>query len=262
MRVILLTHGGAELVIKEICGKPDLELVGVFIETKQTPERSFKEKLKRSVKYDGYFETIKKFGGKLVGKNATVEEAATSGNPTVEAAQSFGVPVHFLDDYHSAGSLEQIRNANADLGIVFGTNIIKESVFGIPRLGSINLHQGLAPYYRGGPPVFWELFNDEKEVGLTVHFVASKVDTGDIVLQKTVELAYDFGYGDDFQGFIDDYRRTLRKDCAEMVASAAELIASGDFPRTTQDTTLGKRYRLPVKSEKDEMRRRLLGRKP
>lgn len=261
MRVILLTHGGAELVIEEICSKADLELVGVFMETKQTPERSFTEKLKRSVKYDGYFETVKKFGGKLVVANGIAAEATTTDNPTVEAAERFGVPVHFLDDYHSADSLDQIRTENADLGIVFGTNIIKESVFGIPKLGSINLHQGLAPYYRGGPPVFWELFNDEKEVGLTVHFVASKVDTGDIVLQKTVELAYDFGYGDDFQAFIDAYRKGLRKDCAEMVADAAEMIASRDFPRTTQDTTLGKRYRLPVKSEKDEMRRRLLRRK-
>lgn len=261
MRVILLTHGGAELVIKEICSKPDLELVGVFIESKQTPERSFKEKLKRSIKYDGYFETIKKFGDKLVGKNRTVEESPTKGNPTAEAAKSLGVPVQVLDDYHSDDSLEKIRNGNADLGIVFGTNIIKESVFGIPRLGSINLHQGLAPFYRGGPPVFWELFNDEKEVGLTVHFVASKVDTGDIVLQKTVPLAYDFGYGDDFQAFIDDYRQELRKDCAEMVAEAAAMIASGEFPRIAQDTTLGKRYRLPIKSEKDEMRRRLARRK-
>ena len=263
MRVILLTHGGAELVINEICAKPDLELVGVFIETRQAPERSFKEKLQRSIKYDGYLETVKKFAGKLAGKNeaAVEEKSETSGNPTEEAAQSFSVPVHFLDNYHSEDSIELIRSENADLGIVFGTNIIKESVFGIPKLGSINLHQGLAPYYRGGPPVFWELFNDEKEVGLTVHFVASKVDTGDIVLQKTVPLKYDFGYGEDFQAFIDDYRKGLRKDCAEMVAKAAELIATGDFPRTTQDTTLGKRYRLPIKSEKDEMRRRLLRRK-
>lgn len=261
MRVILLTHGGAELAIKEICGKPDLELIGVFIETKQAPERSFGEKLKRSVKYDGYLESIKKFGGKLVGSNGDVEVTTTTGNPTVEAAESFGVPVHFLDDYHSADSLDKIREANADLGIVFGTNIIKESVFGIPKLGSINLHQGLAPYYRGGPPVFWELFNDEKEVGLTVHFVATKVDTGDIVLQKTVPLAYDFSYGDDFQAFIDDYRQRLRTDCAEMVADAAEMIASGEFPRIAQDITLGNRYRLPIKSEKDEMRRRLSRRK-
>jgi methionyl-tRNA formyltransferase len=264
MRVILLTHGGAELVLREICARTDLELVGVFIETKRSPERPLKEKLRRSVRYDGYLETVKKFGGKLLGRNGHGAEVVSdgAGDATAETAESLGVPVHFVDDYHSEETIDLIRRADADLGIVFGTNIIKESVFGLPKLGSINLHQGLAPFYRGGPPVFWELFNGEREVGLTVHFVASKVDTGDIILQKTVPLAYDWGYGDDFQRFIDDYRRELRTDCAEMVAEGAAMIAKGDFPRIVQDTTLGKRYRLPVKSEKDELRRRLSRRKP
>ena len=261
MRLILLTHGGAELVIDEICSRPELELAAVLVETRQTPERSFNEKLKRSIKYDGYLETAKKFGGKLFGKNGDGHVAKPENNLTVEAARKLDVPVHFVDDYHSSESIDLIKSLDADLGIVYGTNIIKESVFGLPRLGSINLHQGLAPYYRGGPPVFWELFNDENEVGLTVHFVATKVDTGDIVLQKAIPLNYDFGLGDDFETFIDTYRQGLRKDCAEMVAIAASMIASGDFPRITQDTTLGTRYRLPVKREKDEMRRRLLRRK-
>lgn len=260
MRVILLTHGGADLVIREICSKPDLRLVGVFIETRRAPARAFHEKLKRSVKYDGIFETLKKFGSKLFGKNVA-EQAEASPDLTADAAGEHGVPVYFVEDYHAEQSLKMIREANADLGIIFGTNIIKESVFGIPKLGSINLHQGLAPYYRGGPPVFWELFNDEKEVGLTVHFVASQVDTGDIVLQKTVPLEYEASYGGDFDAFIEDFRDALRTDCAEMVASAAEMIASGDLQRTAQDTTLGKRYRLPTKGEKDELRRRLSGRK-
>ena len=263
MRVILLTHGGAELVIEKVCERSELELVGVFIETRQAPDRSFKQKLQRSIKYDGIVGTFKKFAGKLGGKNddGSHDVSHPERNLTEDTARRLGVPVHFVDDYHSDGSISLIRGNNADLGIVFGTNIIKESVFGIPRLGSINLHQGLAPYYRGGPPVFWELFNDEKEVGLTVHFVASKVDTGDIVLQKTVPLKYDFAFGDDFQAFVDEYRKGLRNDCAEMVASAAAMIARDDFPRKRQDTTLGTRYRLPVKSEKDEMKRRLQRRK-
>ncbi len=259
MRVILLTHGGAELLIEQISAKADLDLVAVVIETKLTPERPFREKLQRSIRYDGYLATVKKFIGKLFGSVAIADgtNSDRASNSTEETARRMGVSVHFVDDYHSPEAIELIRNAEADLGIVFGTNIIKESVFGIPRLGSINLHQGLAPYYRGGPPVFWELFNDEKDVGLTVHFVASKVDTGDIVLQKTVPLEYESSYGLDFEGFIESYRKGLRKDCAEMVASAAEMIASGEYPRLQQDTALGKRYRLPIKSEKDEMRRRL-----
>ena len=154
-----------------------------------------------------------------------------------------------------------VKAANPDLGVIWGTNIIKESVFGIPRLGSINIHQGLAQLYRGGPQAFWELFNDEKEVGVTVHYVAAKVDTGDIILQTTIPLHYDFErYGLDFDAFLHDFRGKLAEVSAPLVAEAVHLISEDRAPRIPQDVSQGKRYRLPVKSEKDELRKRLRAR--
>jgi len=152
---------------------------------------------------------------------------------------------------------ETMRAANADLGILLGTNILRESVFKLPRLGSINLHQGLAPYYRGCPAIFWELYNGEREIGITVHFVESKVDTGDIILQRTVPLEYDYRYESDFEAFITDYRQRLVVPCANLIADAVQMIADGNEARHPQDCSLGKRYRLPIKKEKDELRRRL-----
>lgn len=248
-------------MIEKIAAISEVELAAVLIETKAVPDRGFAEKLKRSIKYDGYLETAKKFLARFLGAKtaAAGEESQASDmrNTTAAAARARNIAVETVDDYHAPSTINLIKGFGADLAVIYGTNIIKENVFSIPRLGSINLHQGLAPYYRGGPPVFWELFNDEKEVGLTVHFVAAKVDTGDIILQRTVPLAYDQRYGDDFEGFIAQYKNSLREDCAEMVAEAVSLVVGGDFPRVKQDTTLGKRYRLPVKAEKDELRRRL-----
>jgi len=258
MRVILLTHDGADLVIERLASIAGVGLVEVFIETTATPERRFVEKLKRSLKYDGVASTA--------GKALTIMSRKTAngdGAPkdlTGQKAQELGIPITEVDDFHSAASIEQMQNAAADLGVIFGTNIIKESVFSIPKLGSINLHQGLAPYYRGGPPVFWELFNDEKEIGLTVHFVAATVDTGDIVLQKVLPLDYDPAFGIDFESFIDDFRSGVRMDSAKILADAVANISRGTFERLSQDTLLGKRYRLPTKREKDELRRRLKAR--
>ena len=261
MRVILLTHGGAELVLEELNNLQNVEIAGVFIETSTTPQRPFREKIKRSIRYDGYLETAKKVFAKFLNTKTGVEEeetiVASARELTEETAKKFGIDVFSVENYHHENALELMRNTYADLGIIYGTNIIRENVFSIPKLGSINLHQGLAPYYRGGPPVFWELFNDESEVGLTVHFVASKVDTGDIILQKTVPLEYDPSHGDDFESFLEKYKEALRTDCAKMVAEATNLIAGGDFRRIKQDTTLGKRYRLPIMSEKKEMKIRL-----
>jgi len=150
-----------------------------------------------------------------------------------------------------------LRSSNSDLAVVFGTNILKESVFGIPKQGSINFHSGRVPFYRGGPPVFWELFNDENELGLTVHWIVKNVDAGDVIAQETVPLKYDFSFGFDFEQFISHYRSQLGEKSAELVSRAVDSIARGNITRISQDPRLGTRYRLPTRKEKDELRRRL-----
>jgi folate-dependent phosphoribosylglycinamide formyltransferase PurN len=260
-RVILLTHGGAELVLARLLEREGVEVAGVFVETEMTPRRSLREKLRRSVRYDGWAATASKLAGQLLGRRAAADDAGAGRDELREMCASRGVPFHLVGNYHTDGAIEMMRGARADLGVIYGTNIIRESVFGLPRLGSINLHQGLAPLYRGGPPVFWELYNGEREVGLTVHFVAAKVDTGEILLQETVPLAYDDAHGDDFEAFIGAYTARLRARSAELVTRAVGMIAEGVYESRPQDTTQGKRYRLPTKREKDELRRRLRARR-
>ena len=263
LRVVLLTHGGCEKALERLLALQCVEVAGVFIETDVIRHSNFSEKIKRSIRYDGYWATAGKFARKLAGSRRSREvEAIENGRDAVrKIAEDHNVPVYSVGNFHSETSIASLRAAEADLGVVLGTNILKESVFKVPRLGSINLHQGLAPYYRGCPAVFWELFNDEREVGLTVHFVESKVDTGEIILQRVVPLEYDYSYGVDFDRFIDDYRAGLVGRCAQLVADAVQALAEGTASPRPQDTSLGKRYRLPVKKEKDEMRRRLIRRR-
>ena len=260
-RVILLTHGGSEKVLECLAAVEGVQLVGVFVETKVIPNRSFTERIKRSVRYDGYTGTVAKLARKFFGKsNGEDDETRISNdrNSVAEVARTHNVPFHLVDDYHSAETRALIAEAHADLGVVWGTNILKETVFRIPRLGCINLHQGLAPIYRGGPPIFWELFNDERELGLTIHFVGSKVDSGDIIVQETIPLEYDYQtYGTHFETFLADYSKTLVEQSANLVAKAVGLIAAGQTSWLPQDVSLGKRYRLPIKTEKDQLRRRL-----
>jgi folate-dependent phosphoribosylglycinamide formyltransferase PurN len=259
LRLILLTHGGVEIALERLLALDNAEVVGIFIETDTVRRVGFREKVKRSIRYDGYGATAAKFARALLGHRASNDQSAQTSNRDSlrKIAERRGVPVHFVSNYHSEDSIALMRAAEADLGVILGTNILKASVFKIPRLGSINVHQGLAPYYRGCPAVFWELFNGEREVGLTVHFVESKVDTGDIVLQQTAPLEYDYAFGLDFDAFISKYREGLVERCAQLVADAVRSLAEGTAALQPQDTSLGKRYRLPVKKEKDELKRRL-----
>jgi folate-dependent phosphoribosylglycinamide formyltransferase PurN len=260
-RVILLTHGGAELVLERLLEREGVEVAGVFVETETAPRRGLAEKLRRSVRYDGWAATASKLAGQLLGRRAGADVMEAGRDALRAACAARGVPFHTVANYHTDEATGLMRAAGADLGVIYGTNIIRESVFRIPRLGSINLHQGLAPLYRGGPPVFWELYNGEREVGLTVHVVEARVDTGAVLLQEIVPLAYDDAHGDDFEAFIEEYTARLRARSAELVAGAVALIAEGAHDARPQDTTQGKRYRLPTKREKDELRRRLRARR-
>lgn len=266
LKVIILTHGGAERLLELLSELETVEIAGVFVETKTQSERGFKEKLERSIKYDGYFETFKKFASKLIGGKTDgaeqIESIQAGQNNLKKTAEKVGVSFFKVDDYHTEETKLVFKNTDADLGILYGTNIIKESVFSIPKKGSINIHLGLTPYYRGGPSVFWELFNGERENGVTVHYVAKKVDTGDVILQKTFPLRYDFEkYNLDYESFLRDYRTSLKEPMAKMIVEAVSQIAEGTEQKIKQDLSLGKRYRLPVKSEKNAMLRVLKERK-
>lgn len=259
LKVIVLTHGGAERLLELLVMLENVEIIGVYVETATEPNRSLKQKIERSIRYDGYFATFKKFAKVFGGKSAGADELKSvreSQSDLEKAAEALKIPVFKVGNYHSEDTIKLLKAARADLGILYGTNIIKEPVFSIPRLGSINIHQGLAPIYRGGPTVFWELFNGEREIGITVHFVAAKVDTGDIILQKTLPLEYDFAlYNLNYEDFLSDFRARLKEPSARLIAEAVGSIAEGKERRTKQDTSLGKRYRLPTKSEKDALLR-------
>jgi folate-dependent phosphoribosylglycinamide formyltransferase PurN len=262
LRVIVLSHGEAESLLGNLLKLDNLEVAGVFVETEVNRRvNSLREKLRRSIRYDGYAATAVKglralagLGGS--GRGAT-DQIRRSQQSLGRFAADLGMSVHFLPNYHTEEAMGLMRAAEADLGVVWGTNILKESVFRIPRLGSINIHQGLAPYYRGGPPVFWELYNGEREIGVTVHFVESKVDTGKIIVQETLPLAYDYSYGLNYEAFIADYRAMMMGHCVRLMVNAVTMIAHGAARLRPQNADLGTRYRLPVKREKDELRRRL-----
>jgi len=261
LRVIILTHGGAQQVVNRILALNHVSIVGIFVETNNVRRYNPRQLIKRSIRYDGYWATGLKLGRRILRLgHAGGEDLQESRDRLRQIAEDRQIPFHLVSDYHSAETQQLMISARPDLGVVYGTNIIKESVFTIPRLGSINLHQGLAPYYRGGPPIFWELFNGESEVGVTVHFVEAKVDSGPIVLQETVPLSYDYKYGLDYESFIADFQSELHERSARLVAEAVRLIAIGGPVTKVQDCSIGKRYRLPLKAEKDELRRRLRAR--
>jgi methionyl-tRNA formyltransferase len=87
-------------------------------------------------------------------------------------------------EINAAAVREAIDALDADAVLVSGTRLLREPVLGSrSRLGMVNMHTGLSPYYRGGPCTFWTLFNEEPEyAGVTIHHLSAGIDSGDIIL--------------------------------------------------------------------------------
>lgn len=82
-----------------------------------------------------------------------------------------------------------IKSINPDLIISANwRRLIPESIFQIPKHGSINIHAGFLPKYRGFAPINWAIINGEKEIGVTVHYIDKTADTGDILNQKIIPI--------------------------------------------------------------------------
>lgn len=92
--------------------------------------------------------------------------------------------------------VEYLNSFNCDLFISMSFNqIFKKKILELPKLGSINCHAGKLPFYRGRNVLNWAIINDEKEFGITIHYIDEGIDTGDIILQKCFPITDEDDYG-------------------------------------------------------------------
>lgn len=112
-------------------------------------------------------------------------------SPIKQKADSLGLNVLQPDKMSDIDFQNQLKELKADCFVVVAFRILPESVFSIPEKGTINLHTSLLPKYRGAAPIQWAIMNGETETGLTTFVIEKKVDTGAILLQKTLSIGDD-----------------------------------------------------------------------
>ena len=86
--------------------------------------------------------------------------------------------------------LNDLKKYDCDLFVSMSFDqIFKEEIINLPPLKTINCHSGKLPFYRGRNILNWVLINDEKEFGVTVHYIDEGIDTGDIILQDSFAIS-------------------------------------------------------------------------
>jgi methionyl-tRNA formyltransferase len=89
--------------------------------------------------------------------------------------------VHFVPDIHAESVLERVRSLAPDLGLIYGSPILKPKLFEIPGMGTLGIHHGKVPEYRGKKTTFWAMYNGEERAGVTIQKINAGLDTGEVV---------------------------------------------------------------------------------
>ncbi|MDE6189857.1 MAG: methionyl-tRNA formyltransferase [Clostridia bacterium] len=166
---------------------------------------------------------------------------ATSFSPVKSYALQKGIEVYQYESIKKEG-VEDIKNIAPDVMITcaFG-QIISQEILDIPKYGVLNIHASLLPKYRGSSPIQRCLINGEKTTGVTIMKTALAVDSGDILLQKEIDILPEENAGELFD--------RLAILGGEAIVEALGLLEKGEAKFTPQDEKLATHY--PMISKED-----------
>jgi methionyl-tRNA formyltransferase len=113
-------------------------------------------------------------------------------SPVKQAALAHGLPVWQPGSLKRAENKEALAVYHADLYIVaaFG-QILPQDVLDLPRFGTLNIHASLLPKYRGVSPISEAILKGDTEAGVTIMLIDAGVDTGPILLKRSIPLGED-----------------------------------------------------------------------
>lgn len=92
--------------------------------------------------------------------------------------------------------LKELKELDPDIQIIVAFRMLPKSIWSIPKYGTFNLHSSLLPDYRGAAPINWAIINGEKKTGVSTFFINEEIDTGDILLQKEVNITKEMNAGE------------------------------------------------------------------
>lgn len=138
-----------------------------------------------------------------------------------EIAAAYNWP-YYVVDHRSAETLNLLQEHQPDLGIIAGARILPNDVINAVRIGVVNFHPAILPDGRGLDALPWAIL-ENRPIGVTAHFIDSKVDAGRFVLKREIQL-----FPDDT---LIDISLRLQDTQVEMIPDVLSSIAArSDFP--------------------------------
>ena len=160
---------------------------------------------------------------KLVGRKQVLQQSEVKKAALLHNLEVFQ-PVKIKDEF------QVVLDKKPDIIITaaFGQFIPKE-ILEYPRFGAINVHGSLLPKYRGGSPIQSAIINGETETGITVMYMASKMDSGDVIASRAIPIL-----DTDDNGSMFSKLSIVGRD---LLLEVLPSIFDGTNPRIPQDET-------------------------
>lgn len=117
--------------------------------------------------------------------------------------------------------------------------ILRRPLLTLPSAGCVNFHAGKLPQYRGRNVVNWAIINGEAEIGLTAHYMDEGIDSGAVLLQHTLPIAWTDTYADVLGNVV--------RAMPDLVSATVLGVAEGRLVPQPQATGAGTYYggRIP-----------------
>lgn len=115
--------------------------------------------------------------------------ARMRGDSIAMLAKRHGIPILQTSSVNCPDFVARARALAPDLIVsVAAPEIFRGDLLAVPKIGSINIHSGKLPNFRGMMPTFWQMLKGERNVTMTVHHMAEKLDAGDILATRDFPL--------------------------------------------------------------------------
>lgn len=232
MRIILLCNSNLssfdQQVLRYIEQHNELKIIGMLINTK--PKPGIWQRVKRELRRGR--------GGYVLVQSARAVLSKFRKKDSIKSlnySNRLGVPYFETQTLYTHEVYQWINKLNPEILFLRGFGIIKDPILNIAPYGVLSYHHADITKYRGGPPLFWELFHDEKEAGVTLQILDEGLDTGTIVLQKFVPVKNDTWSSLKRKAYLE----------SEPMAAEAMLILKKMRPFRNPIGTRGKLFTLP-----------------
>ena len=146
-------------------------------------------------------EAINQSHHEVVGVVTVADKASGRGQKINQSAVKIfavenNLPVFQPEKLRDPEFLDEIAKLNADIFVVVAFRMMPKILFEMPQVGTFNLHASLLPDYRGAAPINYAVINGEKKTGATTFFINEKIDEGNILLQKEIEISVEENAGE------------------------------------------------------------------